>query len=176
MFSKGKQFEFFCCGEVPTTKFTPINRRKKFDEVVAPSIKWALNKGLDYKKLEKDRTFFWRVFCEVRQHLPRRYRRFLRAVITIGTDLDYHQGCDILFALGRKIVPVDLTLILGKDLNSMVYTNNSSLIFHHQMLDDKSMATFAKKVANMLIDTDLGITVSENTYNLYRNFLYSQAS
>lgn len=172
MLSKGRKFEIFCCGQVPTCPYSPITRRKRFDEVLAGSIKQALKIGLDQKKLEEEITFFWRVFCEVKQHIPRKFRRFLRVIVTIGTELDYHQGCDVLFVLGRKAVPIDLTLILGKDLNSMIYANNSSLIFHHQMLGDKSMATFAKKVAKMLMDTDLGITVPDNIYNQYRAFLY----
>jgi hypothetical protein len=176
MLSKGKQFEVSCCGYIPTKKFTPISGRKIFDEVIGPSIRYALSQGLDHKKLEKDRAHFWRVFCQVRQCLPRRFRRFLRVVITIGTDVDYHQGCDILFTLGRKIVPIDLTLILSKDLHLMLYPKNNSLIFHYNMLDDRSIAVFAKKVAEMLMDTDLGRTVPEDVYNQYRNFLYKPTS
>lgn len=176
-FSNGRSFEFFCFGPFSIIQpFRPITRRKSFDEVVAGSIIFSLNLGFNEKKLKRDKAFFWRVFCEVRQHIPKEFRRFLRVAITVGTDLDYHKGCDILFILGKKVVPVDVTLIIGKDLISMIYKDSCPLIFNQSMLDNRSVSVFAQKIANMLMDADLGILVSEDIYNKYRNYLYRRAS
>lgn len=169
----GYKFEKFCAGisaeDSHFVAYGPESKRYCFNSAVVESFKLAIGQGNDQILLSNNKAFFWRVFCEVRQHLPKKMRRHLRLVITLGTPFDYFFSSDFVFVLFDRFVPVDVTTVTYKEKNKNE-KKFKGRIFTPYHLETSSMVCFSRQIASDLKEGELRFC--SKTYNQISDLLY----
>ena len=149
-FETGSDFEIYC-GGFSAASVRQNKRRagsRDFSIALIQSINSAVRRGCTEKLLKNNRAYFLRLFCEVRQQLPKYLRKRLHIFITLGTPVDDAFGGDFVFTLDDRIVFIDSTL----DIENKELQFPWVVFFTQYHLNQSVMVQTAREIATMLRD------------------------
>ena len=173
----GYAFERFCAGisaeDSHFVAYGPNSKHYCFNSAIVDSFKFAIEQGNDQTLLSNNKAFFWRVFCEVRQHLPKKMRRHLRLIITLGTPLDYFFSSDFVFVLFNRFVAVDVTTVTYKE-KSENEKKFKGRIFTPYHSETSGMVRFSRQIVSDLKEGELQFC--SETYNQISGLLYDDCN
>ncbi len=168
-FRTGYDFERFCGGfssvDTGWVAYGPDSQRFDFPTAMVETINLVLARNADQNALKENNAFFWQVFVEVKQHLPKRLRRHLRLLTAFGTPMDYFYGTDFIFSLCRNVAFVDVTLDADGKRNPNCHT------FTDWDLERPAMVRFAKEIASYLMGE---FRLSDEVYSHVKEKLYKK--
>ncbi|MEI6843423.1 MAG: hypothetical protein WCK48_02865 [bacterium] len=174
-FIDGYDFERFCAGfdasSVGLKLYGTDVKRFSFEEALVNSVHSAVSRGCTHIGLRESGGFFYRVYCEVRQQLPKPLRRKLRLVTTLGTALDFFYGSDFVFLLNKSFVLVDATLRTFDEGKQSVRGNYSYRIFTPYQTDQKAVVALARTIARDLRDGEESI--QDEVFSQIKGLVYS---
>lgn len=167
-YTYGYPFEEVCAGFSSFGISGYHLRQKDFPVAFGNSVATALQRGSDERQLREKRAFFYRLYIEVRQALPKRLRKYLKVLTTLGTEMDVSFGGDFIFFLNDSFVTVDITAVnVEFDAGSAFLKkynrqkkNPWSLIFLRSDMDEfASTVAFARRIAQKLMDRESDVLV-----------------